>query len=93
MLVWQEEDPWGPFIINAIKVNTMYIINLDYIKTAANEIKIINRSTGRIAARTRWQDNIHQVSSFRVLTCLGLGFTSCRLKNQLARQHSPGQQL
>ena len=69
VLVWQEEDPWGPFIINAIKVNTMYIINLDYIKTAANEIKIINRSTGRIAARTRWQDNIHQVSSFRVHTC------------------------
>lgn len=61
VIVWQEEDPWGPYIINAIKAKELYKINQDYIVTVSGEVHIIDRSTGRIRPRTRWQDNIHQV--------------------------------
>ncbi len=61
VIVWQEEDPWGPYIINAIKAKELYEINKDYIVTVSDEVHIIDRSTGRIRPRTRWQDNIHQV--------------------------------
>ncbi|DBA97691.1 TPA: hypothetical protein ACH3X3_012580 [Trebouxia sp. C0006] len=60
VIVWQEEDPWGPYIINAIKAKELYKINQDYIVTVSGEVHIIDRSTGRIRPRTRWQDNIHQ---------------------------------
>ena len=62
VIVWQEEDPWGPYIINAIKAKELYEKNKDYIVTVSpKEVHIIDRSTGRIRPRTRWQDNIHQV--------------------------------
>ncbi|KAL0025616.1 hypothetical protein WJX79_008377 [Trebouxia sp. C0005] len=60
VIVWQEEDPWGPYIINAIKAKELYEINKDYIVTLDKEVHIIDRSSGRIRPRTRWQDNIHQ---------------------------------
>ncbi len=63
VIVWQEEDPWGPYIINAIKAKELYEKNRDYIVTASGEIHIIDRSSGRIRPRTRWQDNIHQVNT------------------------------
>jgi preprotein translocase subunit SecA len=63
VIVWQEEDPWGPYIINAIKAKEVYEKNRDYIVTASGEIHIIDRSSGPIRPRTRWQDNIHQVNT------------------------------
>ncbi|DBA84483.1 TPA: hypothetical protein ACH3X1_006102 [Trebouxia sp. C0004] len=60
VIIWQEENPWGPYIINAIKAKELYVRNKDYIVTGSGEVHIIDRSSGRIRPRTRWQDNIHQ---------------------------------
>lgn len=61
VIIWQAAEPWGPFIINAIKAKELYLKNVDYVEING-KVHIINKSTGRIQARTRWQDNIHQVS-------------------------------
>ena len=60
--VWQTEEPRAPFIINALKAEHLFHRNIDYIVTEdTKEVNIINRSTGRVLSRTRWQDNMHQV--------------------------------
>ena len=60
VIIWQAAEPWGPFIINAIKAKELYKKNVDYVEIDG-KVHIINKSSGRIQARTRWQDNIHQV--------------------------------
>ncbi len=83
--VWQEAEPWGPYIINAIKAKDLYVKDLDYI-VINGDVTIINRTTGRVQPRTRWQDNIHQVN-----TCCSGGhsprktdyFEPCALENPL----------
>ena len=60
--LWEEEEPWGPYIINAIKAKHLYIKNMDYIVDSENQVKIVNRSTGRVQTKSRWTDNIHQAS-------------------------------
>lgn len=58
--VWEEEEPWGPYIVNAIKAQHLFKKDVDYIVDSEDHVKIINRSTGRVQARSRWVDNIHQ---------------------------------
>ena len=60
VMVWEEEEPWGPYIINAIKAEHLYIRDKDYIVEDELHVKIISRSTGRVQSKSRWTDNIHQ---------------------------------
>ena len=62
LAMWQEANPWGPFIVTAVRAKACYIRNRDYIVDVDKKVKIINRTTGRVQPRTRWSDNIHQVS-------------------------------
>ena len=60
VIVWEEEEPWGPYIINAIKAEYLFLRDKDYIVEDERHVKIINRTTGRVQAKSRWTDNIHQ---------------------------------
>lgn len=60
--VWEEEEPWGPYIINALKAEYLYHENRDYIVNGEGQVQIINRTTGRLQPKSRWTDNIHQAS-------------------------------
>nr|YP_010338204.1 preprotein translocase subunit SecA [Erythrolobus coxiae]UNJ17789.1 preprotein translocase subunit SecA [Erythrolobus coxiae] len=57
--IYNVEDPWAPFILNAIKASELYIINRNYI-TRDNEIIIVDENTGRVMAGRRWSDGLHQ---------------------------------
>jgi len=52
-------DPWIPYIINAIKANTLFFRNVDYI-VQNNQIIIVDEFTGRIMPDRRWSDGLHQ---------------------------------
>lgn len=69
--LWEDKDPWGPYVLNAIKAKYLFKRDHDYIVTAAKEIKIVNTVTGRILPISRWSDNIHQVG------CLLSAFPIC----------------
>ena len=60
VIVWEEEEPWGPYIVNAIKAKHLFIRDKDYIVEDEQHVKIINRSTGRVQPKSRWTNNIHQ---------------------------------
>lgn len=54
------QQPWGPFLVNAVRAKTLYIKDVDYV-VQGKEVKIINQQTGRVQEESRWTDNIHQV--------------------------------
>lgn len=72
VIVWEEEEPWGPYIINAIKAEHMYIRDKDYIVEDELHVKIISRSTGRVQSKSRWTDNIHQAQLCQLCTITSL---------------------
>ena len=53
------QDPWIPYIINALKANSLYFINVHYI-VQNNRIVIVDEFTGRIMPDRRWGDGLHQ---------------------------------
>ena len=53
------KDPWIPYIINAIKANTLFFRNVHYI-IQNQQIIIVDEFTGRIMADRRWSDGLHQ---------------------------------
>nr|YP_010338009.1 preprotein translocase subunit SecA [Timspurckia oligopyrenoides]UNJ17594.1 preprotein translocase subunit SecA [Timspurckia oligopyrenoides] len=53
------ENPWASFILNAIKANVFYIKNRSYI-VKDNEVTIVDDNTGRIMNGRRWSDGMHQ---------------------------------
>jgi len=53
------KNPWIPYIINAIKANTLFFRNVHYI-TQNQQIVIVDEFTGRIMADRRWSDGLHQ---------------------------------
>ena len=53
------KDPWIPYIINAIKANTLFFRNVDYI-VQNNQIIIVDQFTGRIMPDRRWSEGLHQ---------------------------------
>lgn len=53
------KDPWIPYIINALKANALYFINVHYI-VQNNRIVIVDEFTGRIMPDRRWGDGLHQ---------------------------------
>ena len=52
-------DPWIPYVINALKANTLFFNNVHYI-IQNNRIIIVDEFTGRIMPDRRWGDGLHQ---------------------------------
>ena len=52
-------DPWIPYVINAIKANTLFFNNVHYI-VQNDRIIIVDEFTGRIMPDRRWGDGLHQ---------------------------------
>jgi preprotein translocase subunit SecA len=53
------QDPWIPYILNALKAKALYFINVHYI-VQNNRIVIVDEFTGRIMPDRRWGDGLHQ---------------------------------
>lgn len=57
--LYDPRQPWIPYVINAIKANTLFLNNVHYI--IQNErIVIVDEFTGRIMPDRRWGDGLHQ---------------------------------
>lgn len=52
-------DPWIPYIINALKSKTLFFQNVHYI-IQNNQVIIVDEFTGRIMPDRRWGDGLHQ---------------------------------
>ena len=57
--LYDPKDPWIPYIINALKANSLYFRNVHYI-VQNNRIIIVDEFTGRIMPDRRWGDGLHQ---------------------------------
>ena len=57
--LYDPTDPWIPYIINALKANSLYFNNVHYI-IQNNRIIIVDEFTGRIMPDRRWGDGLHQ---------------------------------
>ena len=57
--LYDPKDPWIPYIINALKANSLYFNNIHYI-VQNNRIIIVDEFTGRIMPDRRWGDGLHQ---------------------------------
>ena len=57
--LYDPRDPWIPYIINAVKANTLFFNNVHYI-VQNNRIVIVDEFTGRIMPDRRWGDGLHQ---------------------------------
>jgi len=57
--LFNPNDPWIPYIINAIKANTLFFLNVHYI-LQNNQVIIVDEFTGRIMPDRRWSDGLHQ---------------------------------
>nr|WPV76497.1 subunit A of preprotein-translocase [Naviculales sp.] len=57
--LYNPRDPWIPYIINALKANTLHFNNVHYI-IQNNRIIIVDEFTGRIMPDRRWGDGLHQ---------------------------------
>lgn len=57
--LYNVNDPWIPYINNALKANTLFLRDTNYI-VKENEILIIDEFTGRIMPDRRWGDGLHQ---------------------------------
>src|SRR5210317_1311503 len=57
--LYDTQDPWIPYIINALKANALFFNNVHYI-IQNNRIVIVDEFTGRIMPDRRWGDGLHQ---------------------------------
>ena len=57
--LYDPNDPWIPYIINALKANSLYFNNVHYI-IQNDRIIIVDEFTGRIMPDRRWGDGLHQ---------------------------------
>ena len=57
--LYDPRDPWIPYVINAIKANSLFFNNVQYI-VQNNRIIIVDEFTGRIMPDRRWGDGLHQ---------------------------------
>uniref|UniRef100_A0A7C9EPK1 Protein translocase subunit SecA n=2 Tax=Opuntia streptacantha TaxID=393608 RepID=A0A7C9EPK1_OPUST len=57
--LWDENDPWARFVINALKAKEFYRRDVQYIVRNGKAL-IINELTGRVEEKRRWSDGIHQ---------------------------------
>lgn len=57
--LYNPNDPWIPYIINALKGITLFFKNVHYI-VQNDQIIIVDEFTGRIMPDRRWSDGLHQ---------------------------------
>jgi preprotein translocase subunit SecA len=57
--LYNVENPWAPYIFNAIKAKELFIKNVHYI-VKDEEVLIVDEFTGRIMIGRRWSDGLHQ---------------------------------
>ncbi|XP_020590015.1 protein translocase subunit SECA2, chloroplastic isoform X2 [Phalaenopsis equestris] len=57
--LWDENDPWARFLMNALKAKEFYRQDVQYIVRNGRAL-IINELTGRVEEKRRWSDGIHQ---------------------------------
>ncbi|GMH31238.1 hypothetical protein Nepgr_033081 [Nepenthes gracilis] len=57
--LWDENDPWARFVINALKAKEFYRRDVQYIVRNGKAF-IINELTGRVEEKRRWSEGIHQ---------------------------------
>ena len=57
--LYDVRDPWIPYIINALKANTLFLKNINYI-VQDNKVIIVDEFTGRVMSDRRWGDGLHQ---------------------------------
>ena len=57
--LYNPNDPWIPYIINALKATTLFFRNVHYI-VQNDQIIIVDEFTGRIMPDRRWSDGLHQ---------------------------------
>ncbi|KAJ8773379.1 hypothetical protein K2173_028556 [Erythroxylum novogranatense] len=57
--LWDENDPWARFVINALKAKEFYRRDVQYIVRNGKAL-IINELTGRVEEKRRWSEGIHQ---------------------------------
>jgi len=53
------QDPWAPYLFNAIKAKELFIKDVNYI-VKDKEVVIVDEFTGRIMIGRRWSDGLHQ---------------------------------
>nr|YP_009314472.1 Preprotein-translocase subunit a [Liagoropsis maxima]SCW22726.1 Preprotein-translocase subunit a [Liagoropsis maxima] len=57
--IYQLEDPWAQYIMNAIKSRTLFLKDRNYI-VKDDEVIIVDEFTGRLMPGRRWSDGLHQ---------------------------------
>ncbi|KAK1554990.1 hypothetical protein Q3G72_020101 [Acer saccharum] len=57
--LWDENDPWARFVLNALKAKEFFRRNVQYI-VRNGKVLIINELTGRVEEKRRWTEGIHQ---------------------------------
>lgn len=57
--LYNPNDPWIPYIINAIRASALFFNDVHYI-VQNNQIVIVDEFTGRIMPDRRWSDGLHQ---------------------------------
>ena len=57
--LYNRNDPWIPYIINALKAATLFFKNVHYI-IQNNQIVIVDQFTGRIMPNRQWSEGLHQ---------------------------------
>ncbi|KAJ1382560.1 SecA, preprotein cross-linking domain, partial [Sesbania bispinosa] len=57
--LWDENDPWARFVMNALKAKEFYRRDVQYIVRDGKAL-IINELTGRVEEKRRWSEGIHQ---------------------------------
>ncbi|KAL2638289.1 hypothetical protein AAZV13_06G107300 [Glycine max] len=57
--LWDENDPWARFVMNAIKAKEFYRRDVQYMVRDGKAL-IINELTGRVEEKRRWSEGIHQ---------------------------------
>ncbi|GAB4862107.1 Protein translocase subunit SA2, chloroplastic [Ancistrocladus abbreviatus] len=57
--LWDENDPWARFVVNALKAKEFYRQDVQYIVRNGRAL-IINELTGRVEEKRRWSEGIHQ---------------------------------
>ncbi len=50
----------GPYVLTALRARELHKRDVQYI-VRDGEVKIVNRSTGRVLPKSRWMDDLHQV--------------------------------
>ncbi|CAM9091441.1 unnamed protein product [Discosporangium mesarthrocarpum] len=57
--IYDVQDPWIPYILNALKAKYLFFLDIHYI-IKNNTIIIIDEFTGRIMEGRKWGDGLHQ---------------------------------